>query len=49
MKSLQNEFFKIRLWDQKELVENMFLACTTHKLDEEIKSEIPLKQICFSN
>jgi restriction system protein len=31
------------LWEQKELVEE-FLA-NYHKLDEEIKSEIPLKQI----
>jgi restriction system protein len=39
----QSEFFRIRLWEQKELVEE-FLA-NYHKLDEEIKSEIPLKQI----
>jgi restriction system protein len=39
----QSEFFRIRLWEQKELVEE-FLA-NYHKLDEEIKSEISLKQI----
>lgn len=39
----QSEFFRIRLWEQKELVEE-FLS-NYHKLDEEIKSEIPLKQI----
>lgn len=39
----QSEFFRIRLWEQKELVEE-FLK-NYHKLDEEIKSEIPLKQI----
>lgn len=39
----QSEFFRIRLWEQEELVKE-FLA-NYHKLDEEIKSEIPLKQI----
>ena len=39
----QSEFFKIRLWEQKELVEE-FLN-NYNKLDEETKSEIPLKQI----
>ena len=39
----RTEFFTIRLWEQKELVEE-FLKYYD-KLDEEIKSEIPLKQI----
>jgi restriction system protein len=39
----KNEFFTIRLWEQKELVEEFLKHY--HKLDEEIKSEIPLKQI----
>lgn len=39
----QSEFFKIRLWEKKELVEE-FLK-NYNKLDEETKSEIPLKQI----
>jgi len=39
----KNEFFTIRLWEQKELVEE-FLKYY-HKLDDEIKSEVPLKQI----
>lgn len=39
----QSEFFKIRLWEQKDLIEE-FLK-NYDKLDEEIKSEIPLKKI----
>jgi restriction system protein len=39
----KNEFFTIRLWEQKELVEEFLKHY--HKLDEEIKSEVPLKQI----
>jgi restriction system protein len=39
----QSEFFRIRLWEQKELIEEFLNNYS--KLDEEIKSEIPLKQI----
>ena len=39
----KNEFFTIRLWEQKELVEEFLKHY--HQLDEEIKSEVPLKQI----
>lgn len=39
----QSEFFKIRLWEQKDLIEE-FLK-NYDRLDNEIKAEIPLKKI----
>jgi restriction system protein len=42
-KERANQFFKVRLWGQKEIVHE-FLA-NYDKLDEEIKTEIPLKRI----
>ncbi|MBA4421476.1 MAG: restriction endonuclease [Syntrophus sp. (in: bacteria)] len=42
-KELAASFFKVRLWTQKELLEQLF----THydKLDEDLKAELPLKRI----
>jgi len=42
-KELAASFFRVRLWTQKELLEQLF----THydKLDEDLKAELPLKHI----
>lgn len=42
-KERPNQFFKVRLWSQKEII-NEFLK-NYDNLDEEIKAEIPLKRI----
>jgi len=42
-KERPNQFFKVRLWSQKEII-NEFLK-NYDKLDEEIKAEIPLKKV----
>lgn len=42
-KQRPNQFFKVRLWSQKEIIEE-FLK-NYDKLDEEIKAEIPLKRV----
>ncbi|QTD38838.1 restriction endonuclease [Polaribacter batillariae] len=42
-KERPNQFFKVRLWSQKEIIDE-FLR-NYDKLDEEIKAEIPLKRI----
>lgn len=42
-KELAQSFFKIRLWSQKELLEQLFLHYD--KLDENLKAELPLKRI----
>ena len=36
-------FFRVRLWTQKELLEQLF-ALYDH-LDEELKAELPLKRV----
>ena len=38
-----SQFFKVRLWDQNELIEQLL----THydKLDDEIRADLPLKRI----
>ena len=36
-------FFKIRLWSQKELFEQLF--ANYDKLDDDLKAELPLKRI----
>ena len=36
-------FFQIRLWDQEILLDEMLAVY--NKLDEDVKTEIPLKQI----
>ena len=38
-----NQFFRVRLWDQKDLIEQLLKHYD--KLDTEIKAELPLKQI----
>ena len=42
-KELASSFFRVRLWTQHDLLEQLF----THyeKLDEDIKAELPLKRI----
>lgn len=42
-KEIANQFFKIRLWDQQEII-NQLLA-HYEELDEEIKVELPLKRV----
>ncbi|MGR6129210.1 restriction endonuclease [Paenibacillus sp. SER-28] len=42
-REIPNQFFKVRLWDQKKVVEQ--LLENYDQLDEEIKSLIPLKRI----
>lgn len=42
-KELASSFFKVRLWTQNDLLEQLFL--NYEKLDEEIKAELPLKRI----
>jgi restriction system protein len=42
-KEVSPNFFSLRLWTQKELLEKLFLYYEV--LDEDIKAEIPLKQM----
>lgn len=42
-KELANRFFRIRLWSQKEILEQLF--ATYDKLDEDLRAELPLKRI----
>ena len=42
-KELAASFFRVRLWSQKELLEQLF--ATYEKLDEDLKAEFPLKRI----
>ena len=42
-KEKPNHFFKVRLWGQKELIKEFLL--NYDRLDDEIKTEIPLKRI----
>lgn len=42
-KEIPNQFFKVRLWGQKEIIEELLL--NYDKLDEEMKVEIPIKRI----
>lgn len=42
-KELAASFFRVRLWTQKELLEQLFLHY--EHLDEELKAELPLKRI----
>ncbi len=42
-KDVSPSFFSLRLWTQKELLEKLFAHY--HKLDEDLKAELPLKQI----
>ena len=42
-KELAPSFFKVRLWTQKELLEQLFTLYD--RLDEELKAELPLKRV----
>ncbi len=42
-KELAPSFFRLRLWTQKEFLENLF--ANYDKLDDELKAELPLKRI----
>jgi restriction system protein len=42
-KEIPNQFFKVRLWGQKEIIAELLL--NYDKLDEEIKAELPFKRI----
>ena len=42
-KELAASFFRVRLWSQKELLEQLF--STYDKLDEDLKAELPIKRI----
>ncbi|MBK5303799.1 MULTISPECIES: restriction endonuclease [Gammaproteobacteria] len=42
-KELASSFFRLRLWNQNDLLEQLFL--NYDRLDESIKSELPLKRI----
>jgi len=42
-KELAASFFRVRLWTQKELLEQLFLLYDS--LDEDLKAELPLKRI----
>jgi restriction system protein len=42
-KELASSFFRVRLWSQKELLEQLFLVY--EKLDDEIKADLPLMRI----
>lgn len=42
-KELASSFFRVRLWSQKELLEQLFLHYD--KLDDDIKAELPLKRV----
>jgi len=42
-KELAASFFRVRLWSQKELLEQLFSTYET--LDEDLKAELPLKRI----
>jgi len=40
---LAPSFFRVRLWSQKELLQQLFDQCD--KLDEALRAELPLKRI----
>lgn len=42
-KELASQFFRLRLWSQKELLEQLFAHYD--KLDEDLKAELPLKRV----
>jgi len=42
-KELANQFFRLRLWTQKELLEQLFEQYD--RLDDELKAELPLKRV----
>lgn len=42
-KELVTQFFRLRLWSQKELLEQLFAHYD--KLDADLKAELPLKRV----
>ena len=42
-KELASSFFRVRLWTQHDLLEQLFMFYD--KLEEDIKAELPLKRI----
>ncbi|MGN5638808.1 restriction endonuclease [Burkholderia multivorans] len=42
-KQLASQFFRLRLWTQKELLEQLFEQY--ERLDEDLKAELPLKRV----
>ncbi len=42
-KELATQFFRLRLWSQKELLEQLFAYYD--RLDPDLKAELPLKQV----
>ena len=46
-KEIPKQFFKLRLWDSKKIIEQIFE--NYEKLSEDIKAEIPLKRIWMLN
>jgi restriction system protein len=42
-KEIPSQFFRVRLWDQDEIIEELLNAYD--KIDEEIKADLPLKKI----
>ncbi len=47
MKEIPKQFFKVRLWDSKKVIEEIF--DNYEKLSDEIKAEIPLKRVWMLN
>lgn len=43
LKEAANQFFRVRLWDQKDTIREVLKAYD--KLDEDIKTELPLKRV----
>ena len=43
LRELPRQFFRVRLWDQKELISELFAHY--ERLDEDIRTELPLKRI----
>ena len=42
-KEVASQFFRVRLWDQKSIITE--LLSSYEKIDEDLRSEIPLKRI----
>lgn len=42
-KDLASQFFRLRLWTQKELFEQLFEQY--ERLDEDLKADLPLKRV----
>lgn len=47
IKEIPKQFFKVRLWDSKQIIEEIFNCYD--KLSDEIKTEIPLKRVWMLN